>query len=250
MGAREARAREPARDNARVYGERWAGSRRVVRIRPHLWREVSSRATPPLLEIGPGLRPTIPVRGSYFIDVSGEALEVLRRRGANVALHRGGSLPFGDGAFGGVFAFEVLEHIREDEDVLREIARVLRPGGMFALSVPLHERWWTAIDDAAGHVRRYDPEDLFAKLDRAGFLVERYDLRFERLRPRLAGLGTRMLSSFPRLCTWGMQNFGYPLYAAYQSRRGRIEWRSERRPIPEETTGITVLASRANGTSS
>lgn len=229
-------------ESARIYRRRWAGSRRVVRIRPHLWRAVAGRVPGPLLEIGPGLRPTIPLEGSHFVDVSEEALEALRRRGGTVALHTGGPLPFPDRSFRGVFAFEVLEHIEADEEVLSEIARVLHREGVFVFSVPLHQRWWTAVDDAAGHVRRYEPDDLFEKLRRSGFAVERSHVRAGRTRPWLAAMGARIVSSLPRISTWSLQNIAFPLNAAWQRWLGRIEWSTDGRPIPEEATGITVLA--------
>ena len=45
-------------------------------------------------------------------------------------------LPFEDGSFDAVLIWEVLEHLPSDLDALEEVARVLRPGGMFAVSVP------------------------------------------------------------------------------------------------------------------
>jgi SAM-dependent methyltransferase len=49
------------------------------------------------------------------------------------------TLPFADGAFDRVIASEVLEHVPADAAAMAELARVLRPGGTLALTVP---RWW------------------------------------------------------------------------------------------------------------
>jgi SAM-dependent methyltransferase len=86
------------------------------------------------------------------------------------------AMPFGDGAFDRVIAAEVLEHIPRDQRALAEIARVLRPGGLLAVTVPawLPERicWRLSADyhnTPGGHVRIYTRAELEAKLAAAGF---------------------------------------------------------------------------------
>jgi ubiquinone/menaquinone biosynthesis C-methylase UbiE len=88
------------------------------------------------------------------------------------------SMPFEDGAFDIVIASEVLEHIPADQAALREIARVLQPGGTMAVTVPawLPERiCWLLSDDyhnvPGGHVRIFTQHELEAKLRRAGLAV-------------------------------------------------------------------------------
>lgn len=70
-------------------------------------------------------------------------------------------------------AFDVVEHIEEDEVVLREMAAALHPGGGVLLTVPQHRMLWSQQDVAACHVRRYQPGELEAKLSRAGLRVLR-----------------------------------------------------------------------------
>jgi len=69
-------------------------------------------------------------------------------------------------------AFDVLEHIEEDEAVLAQLQRALRPGGGIAITVPQHPWLWSAQDDRACHVRRYRVGELREKVSRAGFKVE------------------------------------------------------------------------------
>jgi len=86
-------------------------------------------------------------------------------------------LPFPDGSFDRIIAAEVLEHIAGDEAAIGELARVLRPGGSMAVTVPawLAERVCWALTDEyhapfveGGHVRIYTESGLRAKLRRAG----------------------------------------------------------------------------------
>lgn len=77
-------------------------------------------------------------------------------------------MPFRD-EFDVVGAFDVVEHIREDEQVLREMFATCRPGGGIVLTVPQHEWLWSYRDEFAGHQRRYRRADLLAKIAAAGF---------------------------------------------------------------------------------
>ncbi len=69
-------------------------------------------------------------------------------------------------------AFDVLEHIEEDEQVLRQIYTAAKPGGGIILTVPQHAFLWSQQDEAACHVRRYSRGPLIEKVVRAGFNVE------------------------------------------------------------------------------
>jgi SAM-dependent methyltransferase len=92
------------------------------------------------------------------------------------------SLPFVDGEFDRVVAAEVLEHIPDDTTAIAELARVLRPGGTMAVTVP---RWlpekvcWALSDDyhevEGGHVRIYTRDELVRKLESAGLVYDGRD---------------------------------------------------------------------------
>jgi SAM-dependent methyltransferase len=69
-------------------------------------------------------------------------------------------------------AFDVLEHIEEDEVVLAAMLRAVRPGGGVAITVPQHPWLWSAADESACHVRRYRVCELREKVLRAGFKFE------------------------------------------------------------------------------
>ena len=71
-------------------------------------------------------------------------------------------------SFDYLFAFEVLEHIRQDREVLREWMRYLKPGGRLLISVPAHQRKFGRSDELVGHVRRYEKDELRALLSGSG----------------------------------------------------------------------------------
>jgi len=79
-------------------------------------------------------------------------------------------IPFAD-EFDVIGAFDVLEHIKEDEQVLRQIYQAVRPGGGVILTVPQHPLLWSHQDDYSCHVRRYRARELKTKVEAAGFRV-------------------------------------------------------------------------------
>jgi len=83
----------------------------------------------------------------------------------------------GDETFDLVCAFEVLEHIENDETAVKEWASRVRPGGWLLLSVPADQYRYGTWDELAGHYRRYDPTDLTKLLANCGLtdiVVRRY----------------------------------------------------------------------------
>ena len=79
-------------------------------------------------------------------------------------------MPF-DREFDVIGAFDVIEHINEDETVLAEMHRALRPGGSLLLTVPQHPFLWSEYDVRAHHVRRYTAGELRQKLTHAGYEI-------------------------------------------------------------------------------
>jgi SAM-dependent methyltransferase len=122
-------------------------------------------------------------------------------------------LPFPDAVFDHVIAAEVLEHIPDDEAAMSELARVLKPGGTMAVTVPawLAERvCWALTDEyhapfvAGGHVRIYTEPELRSKLRAAG------------LRPRDAHHAHALHTPYWWLkCAVGPTNNDHPLVRAY-----------------------------------
>lgn len=81
-------------------------------------------------------------------------------------------LPY-ESEFDVVAAFDVIEHILEDELVLQNFHRAVKPGGGCLITVPQHKWLWSPVDEAACHQRRYTAQELHAKIEAAGFTIVR-----------------------------------------------------------------------------
>jgi SAM-dependent methyltransferase len=133
-------------------------------------------------------------RGGRVVALDTDAAELRTVSGMFAAMHQAGevppggtgrcvigdatAMPFRNGVFDKVIAAEVLEHIPADQAAMHEIGRVLRPGGLAAVTVPawLPERiCWRLSDDyhnvPGGHVRIFTRRELETKLARAGLVV-------------------------------------------------------------------------------
>lgn len=115
---------------------------------------------PKLLDLGCGTGLFLQRRRAdceaYGIDLSPQALGYCRRRGIRtVALADATTLPLKDESFDIVTAFDLIEHLADDHALVREIRRVLRPGGFLLTTVPAHPLLWTGHDVSLHHHRRY-----------------------------------------------------------------------------------------------
>jgi SAM-dependent methyltransferase len=81
-------------------------------------------------------------------------------------------IPFRE-EFDVIGGFDVLEHVKDDEQVLAQMYQAIRKGGGILLTVPQHPFLWSASDDYARHARRYKSRELVDKTKRAGFDIVR-----------------------------------------------------------------------------
>jgi ubiquinone/menaquinone biosynthesis C-methylase UbiE len=131
------------------------------------------------------------------VDADADRLAWGRREHVPAGLVRSdlSCLPFQEAAFDKILLSEVLEHLRDDRAGLRELARVLKPGGVLAISVP-HARypfWWDPISRVrdwlrlepirngpiatiwSNHERLYEPTILAERVRAAGFSIEKLE---------------------------------------------------------------------------
>jgi SAM-dependent methyltransferase len=115
--------------------------------------------------------PRMRVAGS---EIFADGLAIAKARLPNVELYQMDARRISfDHEFDVVGAFDVLEHIIEDENVLAQMFNVARRGGGLLVTVPQHRFLWSASDQYAMHQRRYNRDELDKKVESVGFHVER-----------------------------------------------------------------------------
>jgi len=121
-----------------------------------------------------GLARILPELELYGSELFGERLIFVARRvpRANLVQMDARRIALAD-SVDVIGAFDVLEHIRENDLVLREMFNAVRPGGGVVITVPQHQFLWSKQDEYAYHVRRYAAAELRRKLRAAGFSVAR-----------------------------------------------------------------------------
>jgi len=106
------------------------------------------------------------------MDPFGEALAYARRRVASPLIQGDISAPPFAAGFDLIGLFDVLEHLPNDVQALRNLKGMLRENGFLLLTVPAHPMLWSYFDEAARHRRRYRLRELKRQLDETGFDVE------------------------------------------------------------------------------
>jgi SAM-dependent methyltransferase len=156
-----------------LEGRHWwfIGRRQILLRTIERWTIVRDGA---VLDFGCGTGGMLP-HLERFGDVSAvdgdeQAVAFCHQRGREEVqyLPPGDPLPFVDASFDLVTSFDVLEHIEDDVAALRELARVVRPGGRVALAVPAFRLLWGDQDAISHHFRRYRWQQLRDRLLAAG----------------------------------------------------------------------------------
>ncbi len=107
------------------------------------------------------------------VDVSEKVVARCHARGLHQVQHVAGThTHFADGSFDCIVASDVLEHIEDDSEALREWIRLLRPGGLLIIFVPAFRFIWSEHDVLAHHYRRYTRGHLVREVRQAGFQIE------------------------------------------------------------------------------
>ncbi|HEX7300717.1 MAG TPA: class I SAM-dependent methyltransferase [Solirubrobacteraceae bacterium] len=123
------------------------------------------------------------------VDGSTDAVREATEKGRNVTLADVDEpLPFADGTFDGAILKDLLEHVADPVAVVREMARVLRPGGLVFASSPDAQRW---VWDDYTHRRPFTRKAFRLLFADAGYRVER--LGYESVMP-----GTSIVSGLTR----------------------------------------------------
>lgn len=120
-----------------------------------------------------------------------------------------------------VVCIEVLEHIKEDRKALAKINRLLKPGGLLLMTVPIHEKYRREFDNRSGHIRRYNPAELLKKIKEAGFEIS-YSRHF----------------NFPFLWLWY-----FLIYLPYSNKKEKeiSHSRSAKKTLPKWIYALNVI---------
>ncbi len=108
------------------------------------------------------------------LDDHEESIQRLRQRFSpeQVIGLAGDKVPLGDASVDMVTALDVLEHVPDDQAVVREFARLLRPGGTVVVTVPAFMLLWSEWDESLHHFRRYRRAGLAALFAESDWVVE------------------------------------------------------------------------------
>jgi SAM-dependent methyltransferase len=155
----------------------WYVARRKI-IFDWVFRTLADRPAARVLDIGCGTGFNIEqVRARHGgqvvgLDLSTDALTFCRSRNLPDLVGGDGTCsPFRSASFDVIMALDLVEHLDDDQAALRELARLLRPGGTLIIFAPAFNFLWGLQDDVSHHRRRYTAGELSQKLDRAGLCV-------------------------------------------------------------------------------
>jgi len=165
----------------------WHIGRRSI-VRRLLHHYLGDKTPLRILDVGCGTGGMLPLLGAFGgvtgVDHSDEAIKFCQRRGSGaVKLGDAESLPFAPESFDLVTMFDLLEHVEDDPQALKETFRVLKRDGYLLLTVPAYPFLWSGHDEALGHWRRYRVRDLRLKIYEAGFEIEKMSFTVSALLP-------------------------------------------------------------------
>jgi len=168
------------------------------------------------------------------VELSDASIDLARARGAGEVI--AGSvlqMPFDGDSFDLSVCLDVIEHLEDDLDALRELRRVLAPGGSLLVTVPAYQWLWSGHDEVNHHHRRYTRRSLQRVAEQAGWDQVRTTYFNSLLLP--AAILLRVLDRFSRKTTESSLDLWVPpeplnwllerplaLEAALIGRRGRI----------------------------
>lgn len=97
---------------------------------------------------------------AHGVDMSEEAIKYGTSRGIKNLSSHSEKLDFPSNSFDCVITMDVLEHTKEERPYVDELVRVLKPGGICVVTVPMYMFLWGVQDEVAYHYRRYNMEGL------------------------------------------------------------------------------------------
>ena len=110
----------------------------------------------------------------FGVDVSEKAINFCKKRGiGNLQIGSITNIPFADSSFDVVLDLDVLEHVKNDEQGILEIKRVLKKDGIAVFFVPAFMFLWGKADELGEHFRRYTLSGLTEKIKKSELFMVR-----------------------------------------------------------------------------
>lgn len=138
-------------------------------VRKHL-EHLRSKTGPRLLDVGCGTGFVIGIAKDLFeeihgVDITQAMLDRVDRGGGNITLHLSVAekTPFPDNHFDAASAYSFIHHLTDYAEVLKEVHRVLRPGGAFYIDLDPNKLFWQAMAQAEKGAARDKPSDIVAR---------------------------------------------------------------------------------------
>lgn len=172
---------EEYRVMADLEGVQWwyAGMRRIARALLSPLLPEAGRVSRKILDAGCGtgwnLQALSVFGETHGVDLSPLAVATTKRRGGRVSRGNLLSLPYESSSFDVVTSFDVIYHawVVDDVQAVRELARVLKPGGVLLLKAPALKILWGAHDEAVLSRHRYTRPEMEALVAAAGLSLVR-----------------------------------------------------------------------------
>ena len=170
----------------------WFVGRRNLALRL-LRKYIHAKDRPVVLDLGCGTGVVSRELQSWAkpvsLDMSELALDFCKQRGlTDLVQAQGEFLPLQAATVDAVIALDIFEHIEDHEAAFREVARILRPGGVLVLSVPAFQSLWGPHDVALMHKRRYRRSGVLSRLKQAGLKPEKVSYSVFFLFPVVVGV--------------------------------------------------------------
>lgn len=159
----------------------WWHLGRLYLIQTLLKKHLNLHSSNKLFEIGSGTGATLNMLAKFGdvsgIDISQEAVKFSEEKGFK-------NIICGDinednmssyyNTYDAVLALDVLEHIQDDTKTMNIANELLKPNGLFIITVPAHKYLWSEHDEALHHKRRYHRKELVGKLKDNGFEIVKH----------------------------------------------------------------------------
>jgi 2-polyprenyl-3-methyl-5-hydroxy-6-metoxy-1,4-benzoquinol methylase len=157
----------------------WYVARRKI-IFDWVLRFLAEYPSPRILDVGCGTGYNLEYlieRGYHNVvglDFSTSALEFCQSRGLKEVVCADGTFPpFQSNSFDMITSLDMIEHVKDDAESLKALARMLKPNGTLIIFTPAFQFLWGWQDEISHHYRRYTAPDLRAKIEAAGLKIEK-----------------------------------------------------------------------------